>query len=178
MATKALTAFGAVSVIAMFFLFIFFLSSDIDNGPVPHFIDNGLYERALSGDVRAVCSLDTGESNAYFKSGELFVADGSIRFNFEEGDRTGSVLMTEEEDLYIWNDDSLDGVLISSDFAERAGSELYGGTELIDVPFKEYFHNRNREGELRCKESNFNLTVLERPDNINFVLIPKIVSRP
>lgn len=178
MATKAITAVGAVSVITLFFLFIIFLSSDIDNGPVPHFTNSGLYERALNGDVRTVCSLETGRNNAYFQSGKLFVAEGAIRFDFEESFRTGSVIMTAEEDLYIWTDDSRDGVLISSDFAERANSELHGSTELIDIPFKKYFYDRSRDGELRCREENFSLTLLERPDDVNFVLIPKTVSRP
>lgn len=164
---------GVFSVIVLLVLFVFFISSDIDNGPVPYEKGSDMYERALEGETRATCSL-IGDSERRFNKGKLLVAKETIRFNFK-GTQGGSVIMTPDNDLYIWMDDSEDGVLISEDQESHNGSFIKKG-EFSDISFEDYFHKVNKKGEMECERGSFDLALLEVPDNINFIRVPKKVS--
>ncbi len=171
MVNKRFAFLGISTVFLFVFLFLFFLSNDIENGPVPPRGPDEVYLKAFNGDIQAVCVLRSIGRHGFPHEGDAFVDDGVIHFTFEGGGEKGSMLMTAEEDLYIWMEGSDEGMFLSAGFIKNEGQNFGEGGAFMNTPLSSFFHELNEEGELECREESFEEDLMLPPKNIKFISV-------
>ncbi len=172
MVTKKFAIFGVSTIFILFMLFLFFLSSDIDNGPVPpDSEEREIFTRAFNGETRAVCAIRPIEGQENHQKGDIFVSNGSINLNFESNDEKGYMLMTAEGDLHIWMEEAGEGILLSADFITE-GEVDYGEERVfMNTLLSDYFADLNEEGGLLCREEDFDENLMYIPGNVEFISV-------
>ncbi len=172
--TRLFKGFGGAVVIGVVALFVGFLVSDINNGPLPPEDTGTRFSQAMSGEVSLICTSHNDGGNGFAITDEVLITGDAVRFDFQEEEHTGQMIITDERDSYIWMDGETSGVFISQAVLERSNNGDAPGISLIEQSLSSIFAAMEEEGMLSCKEERVAGDRLLPPDHIDFISIGSV----